>query len=271
VAIQQESAMSAEAMTVMCYSPDPARLEAIAARYRPMYQEASPFPHVAIDGLFPDEILRRVVAEIPPSNHPSWTVYGSGNPHANEGDGAKRSISQEPRLGPTTRNFLLQLNSATFIDFIQLLTGVTGLVGDPTYRGGGIHRTGRNGSLLAHSDADRHPMGDPFNQSINIIIFLNEGWQDAYRGALELWSRDGKQCERRITPIFNRTVIFESSADTYHGYPQPLECPADRYRDSLAMYYYEINRTASEHYAGHVDAVYWLNTPPPTANGEPSA
>jgi hypothetical protein len=270
VAIQQEPAASAEAMTVLCYSPDPVRLETIAAKYRPAYREAFPFPHVAIDGLFPDEILKQILAEIPPSNHPSWTVYGSGNPDANEGDGAKRSISQEPRLGPTTRNFLLQLNSATFITFIESLTGVAGIVGDPTYRGGGIHRTGRSGSLLAHSDADRHPMGDPFNQSINIIIYLNEEWQEAYRGALELWSRDGKQCERRIVPVFNRTVIFESSADTYHGHPEPLECPPDRYRDSLAMYYYEVNRKESEHYSGHVNAVYWLKSPPTTADEPPA-
>lgn len=254
---------SAEAVTLLCYSPDPSRLNAIAAQNHASYVAAEPFPHVCIDGLFPDELLNRIVEEIPDASHHSWTVYGSGNRDLDEGIGTKRSISDETCFGPTTRNFMLQLNSATFIKFLEALTGVEGLVADPTYRGGGIHRTGRHGSLLVHSDADRHPMANPFNQSINVIIFLNADWQDSYHGALELWSRDGVKCAHRIAPLFNRTLIFESSEDTYHGYPQRLECPIDRFRDSLALYYYEVNRKPSGHYAGRREEVYWLHKTPP--------
>ena len=47
-----------------------------------------------------------------------------------------------------------------------------------------------------------------------------------------------KRREEAIAPIGNRAVVFTTGADTWHGHPDPLCCPPDTARRSLALYYY---------------------------------
>src|SRR6185503_12943218 len=57
-------------------------------------------------------------------------------------------------------------------------------------------------------------------------------------GDLELWSKDMEQCERTVTPVGNRMLLFTTDEDAYHGHPDPLSCPPDVARQSLALYYF---------------------------------
>lgn len=45
-------------------------------------------------------------------------------------------------------------------------------------------------------------------------------------------------CRERILPVFNRMVVFTASERSFHGRPEPLACPPDVTRKSLALYYY---------------------------------
>ena len=49
------------------------------------------------------------------------------------------------------------------------------------------------------------------------------------------------QCVQRIAPLAGRCVIFNTDATSYHGHPEPLRCPPDRTRKSIALYYYTID------------------------------
>jgi hypothetical protein len=42
-----------------------------------------------------------------------------------------------------------------------------------------------------------------------------------------------------VAPIFNRCVIFNTDADSFHGHPDPLTTPAHITRKSIALYYYK--------------------------------
>ena len=258
---------------LMCYCPEPRALLQTALRYRRNFQEAAPFPHAAIDGLFPENVLLGILEELPSRDTDQWTRWGSGSRFQESNVSAKMGISGEALWGPVTRNFMLQLNSALFLQFLSVLSGADphSLIADPSFRGGGLHSTGPGGRLLVHSDTERHPLGAPFCQKLNIIVYLNRDWPDAYGGHLELWSRDGSQCVTRIAPLFNRTVIFESGTNTYHGHPRPLTCPAGRYRYSLAAYYYCINRGVDENYAQFQTQVGWIHDEAADVPGETKA
>ena len=43
---------------------------------------------------------------------------------------------------------------------------------------------------------------------------------------------------QKIQPLFNRCVIFNTCEGSYHGHPNPLSCPANVQRRSLALYYF---------------------------------
>jgi hypothetical protein len=252
--------LTGAARLLTCYCPEPKTLLETALRNRRNFQEAAPFPHVAIDGLFPDEVLSGLIEELPSRNEQRWTRWGSGSQVEDPESGIKMGISRESSVGPVTRNFMLQLNSGLFLQFLSVLSGMpqNALIGDATFSGGGLHSTGPGGRLLVHADAERHPLGHPFCQRLNIIVYLNKDWPDEYGGHLELWSRDGSHCVQRIAPVFNRTVIFESGTNTYHGHPQPLTCPPGRSRYSLAAYYYCLNRPGDENYTGFHPRVDWI-------------
>ena len=68
--------------------------------------------------------------------------------------------------------------------------------------------------------------------------FINPGWQNSWSGHLGLWDKTATHCVRRVSPGFNRCLIFATNTDSFHGYPDPLECPDGVTRKSIALYYF---------------------------------
>ena len=129
------------------------------------------------------------------------------------------------------------MNSQPFLNFLQELTGVECLLPDPALVGGGLHSVMPGGSLEVHTDFNTHPQTQLLRR-VNVLLYLNQNWESAFGGNLELWDASMSECVRSIEPIFNRMVVFHSIDISYHGHPQPLTCPEDRIRKSIAVYYY---------------------------------
>lgn len=75
-------------------------------------------------------------------------------------------------------------------------------------------------------------------RKLNMIVYLNDDWQESYGGHLQLWDADMKHCVKKVLPNFGRVVIFRTDMKSNHGHPDPLTCPPGRTRKSLATYYY---------------------------------
>jgi len=148
-------------------------------------------------------------------------------------------------MGNATMLLLHQLNSSTFLNFLESLTGIQGIIPDPHFNGGGLHQIERGGYLKIHVDFNRHKRLK-LDRRLNLLLYLNRDWQEEYGGHLELWDRDMNRCHQRILPIFNRCVIFNTNDFSYHGHPDPITCPEGMTRKSLALYYYSNGRPADE-------------------------
>ena len=222
---------------------DRSALLEVARERASVHRENAPFPHSVIDGLFPTELLERVLAEFPSPRTEGWERYD---------DPLQKKLGSrdEERLGPTTRMLLHQLNSAPFIQFLEELTGITGLVPDPWFEGGGLHQIERGGMLKVHVDFNKHTLSK-LDRRLNVLVYLNQDWDEAWGGHLELWDTEMTKAEHRIAPLFNRMVVFNTTDFANHGHPDPLQCPPDRQRRSLALYYYSNGRPASEVAASH--------------------
>ena len=207
------------------------------------YCEADPFPHIAIDGLFPDEVLHAVLAEFPTGRDQSWR-------HFDNAQERKSGFDYRAQVGRDLRDFLYFLNSAPVLEFLEQLTGIDGLIPDPYFGGAGPHQSFRDGFLKIHSDFNWHPKLK-LDRRINLLVYLNEGWQEDYGGHLELWDTGMTRCVQRILPVFNRTVVFNTTDTSWHGHPHPLACPEDDSRKSVSMYYYTNGRPESEQSAPH--------------------
>jgi hypothetical protein len=206
------------------------RLFSLADANRERFQSAKPFPHAVFDDFLPEWVLDRVLEEFPDPGDVPWTEFKqvTSKKLASEGDAF---------FGPFTRHLFADLNSATFLEFLERLTGIDGLVPDPYFFGGGLHQIERGGFLKVHVDFSRHEKL-MLDRRLNAIIYLNKDWQESYGGALELWDADMTHAVQRVQPIFNRCVIFATTGEALHGHPEPMTCPPDRTRKSMALFYY---------------------------------
>ncbi len=208
------------------------------------YRTADPFPHVVFDDFLPPAVLDTVLAEFPGPDDIEWNRYGDENQNR------KLSCEDEMQMGPFTRHLLSQCNSSTFVSFLEELTGIRGLIPDPHYRGGGLHQTLRGGMLGVHADFNKYKRLGLYRR-LNLLIYLNKDWDEAWGGQLELWDRSGGACVRKITPLFNRAVLFSTAEDSYHGHPHPLAAPEGVARRSLALYHYTAARPETISEEGH--------------------
>lgn len=129
--------------------------------------------------------------------------------------------------------------SECFLDFIKEITGIQDLRPDFDDWGAGIHQSTKGGFLKKHIDSPYKENENHLFRRVNTILYLNSNWEDHYNGNLEIWD-DEKRIEPAfsIKPIINRLAIFETSSFSWHGFPQPLECPAGKTRKSIAQFYY---------------------------------
>src|SRR5262245_30376508 len=148
---------------------DPVHLTALARAHRAQYAAAAPFPHVVFDGFLPTDVAARLADEFP-APAPNWTPYDRAPAEQH-----KFQLGDEAVLPPFTRNVIWAFNSAVFLRFLTQLTGITGLVPDPSLWGGGLHQTERGGWLAVHADFHRHPELD-LDRRLNVLLFLNPHW-----------------------------------------------------------------------------------------------
>jgi Rps23 Pro-64 3,4-dihydroxylase Tpa1-like proline 4-hydroxylase len=220
--------------TYAAFHFDPLHLRALAEPLRDSFAEKDPFNHVVIDSFLPERVLDDVLAELP------VVPRGDNNDMSPTGLSERgKTANIEPSFfGPQTTNLLYQLNAGDFLDFLESVTGIKGLISDLRLVGGGYHLTRRGGRLAVHTDFSHHPQWN-IRRRLNLILYLNRDWREEYGGHLELWDKELTGCKKRVLPIFNRCVIFSTDADSVHGQPEPLACPPNRGRQSLALYYYD--------------------------------
>lgn len=214
-----------------------------AASFADEYQHASPFPHIILDDLFPRDALTAALNEFPKPGDIQWASYRNDVEH-------KLACEDETMMGPAIRHVLNQCNSSLFLQFLEKMTGIGALIPDPHFRGGGMHQIEPGGYLKVHADFNWYQRLK-LHRRLNLLVYLNQDWSESYGGHLQLWDRTMSRCEAKIIPIFNRSVIFSTTDTAYHGHPDPLTCPPDRTRKSLALYYYTRERPQSEESDAH--------------------
>lgn len=202
------------------------------------YRKAEPFPNIVIDNLFEAKLIKKIEAEI--RQFSDWDgekqFYGSQK---------KRFCSTLNKLPNTSRTFIETLNSPRFLKFLEEITDTPHLIPDPYLMGGGFHSISRGGFLKIHADFNWHDKLQ-LHRRVNILLYLNGDWQEEWGGYLELWDKNMNHCVKKIAPLFNRLVIFGTNDTSFHGHPEPLECPPDISRQSIALYYYTANRPENE-------------------------
>lgn len=221
------------------------------------FQSADPFPHIVIEDFLPPEILETCLREFPTGSDLAEQKFDRHQ------ERLKESFNPDT-LHPSLRQIFYSFNSRPFIRVIENITGIKGLIPDPYFAGAGLHRIFQGGHLSVHADFNHHkPMN--LERRVNVLIYLNKEWRAEYGGLLELWDQGMTRCAQSILPVFNRCVIFNTTLESMHGNPQPIDHPDRVPRRSIALYYYtstwdEMKRDATTQFRvrpGSTDRTDW--------------
>jgi Rps23 Pro-64 3,4-dihydroxylase Tpa1-like proline 4-hydroxylase len=231
------------------------RFEEFAANNHETYKNAAPFPHVVIDNALDAELVESVHREYPHRDDPIWQRYDDKDIQIK----TRTNWKSEADIPCDTREFVRTLNSGRFLKALANLTGIDNLISDPYLTGGGESSVYRGGILDIHCDGNWHD-AMAVHRRLNVILYLTKNWQEEWGGQLELWDRKIQGCVTKIAPIFNRFIVVLTNDFTFHGHPQPLNCPADESRKTLILYYYTSRPRDADEIA-HNDAhrALWRN------------
>jgi hypothetical protein len=204
------------------------------------FQAAAPFQHIVLDDFLEPAFCDALIAEFP--------AFNPALARTENGDIGLKAVNERiSELGPAYKKLDALLQSARWLSWVSDVTGIPDLRYDPHYFGGGTHDNKHGQDLDPHIDFNRHPL-DQSHRRLNLIIYLNEGWQPEWGGQLQLHT-DPRAPENKITqinPSKNRCVIFETTESSWHAFDRiclPTELQ-QRTRRSIAIYLYTKTRPA---------------------------
>ena len=215
-----------------------------AEKLRVDYEANTPFPNCFIDNFFNPTTYKNICDTFPHAEDEIWKT--PTNVHT-----LNKSVTKRGPLGlkeylfkESQRRLFMELHSSLFLNFLEKLTGISGLIPDPYFAEGSYAMSKSGGILNIHADFSHH---DELNleRRLNILIYLNDDWKNEYEGALNFYDQN-LVLVKKLYPIGNRIAIFTTSEHSFHGFPETITCPEDMVRKSINLYYYTLPRDERE-------------------------
>ena len=183
--------------------------------------------HIIFQNFIKKSFLRKIEANFP-----------SNIRHQKRATEFKKGSIERPEFSDqSTIEFYDFLNSPKFLKFLEGMTGLNGLIPDPYGWGGGLHETLHEGKLNLHKDFNFHDHLK-LKRVLNVLVYLNSEWEESWNGKLEFWSGKPLKKQVSINPYIGTCVVFRTDQNSYHGFPEKLNCGVENSRKSIALYYY---------------------------------
>lgn len=200
-----------------------------------------PFKHIVIDDFFPEKLANICLDNFPSTELHSWD-------HTNDLDieiKYRTTWESEFDIPDGIIDAVRILNSSLFLKAMASVFSIPKVIPDPYFSGGGLNITKPGGLLDVHVDGNYHD-ATGLNRRLNAILYLNPNWQDSWGGEFGLYDENADKCLKKVAPLFNRLVIFDSHDKSFHGLPNPLNFPEGEERKSIILYYYTKDKRPSD-------------------------
>ena len=220
---------------------------------RTKFRSAQPFPHMVIDNFLAPGAAEEIARSYPTFEQAS--AQGFVFNFVNEQ--RKVQITDSKKFPDPVRRLNDAISAPAFLADLEYITGIPRILADEQLAGGGMHVTGSGGRLDVHVDFNLIEDRRLFRR-LNILLYLNPVWNEAWGGHIELWDKTVHNCLYRCVPALNRCLVFETSDISYHGVAR-VTAPANIARQSFAAYYY--TREAPAGWTGTVHSTIFRARP----------
>ena len=148
-------------------------------------------------------------------------------------------------------------HSSEFIKWLEQLTGIKRLIPDPHLRGAGYMKSFAGDTLQVHTDfnwVDEIHL----HRAVSIIVYFNKDWSADWGGALNFYDFENKKLLSSIKPDWGNMLVWNYHNLIYHGYPEPMTCPADQSRKGMRIFYYQSKSSPDADNPPH-RSLYWFD------------
>ena len=230
---------------------DYVHLDRLAAIHRNGFATEKPFPNVELADFINHKTLENILSEFPDYRSSYWKQPENIHQRGCQVADLTNTRFKIDTFGPFCKLFYHELNSAPFLNFLEKLTSISGLVGDPYLVGAGFHNCLPGSYLDIHADFSRHDHLH-LERRLNFLLYLNVEWKDNYGGQLVLHNPELEPI-KSIAPIAKKLFIFETTNTSYHGFSVSDQCPKGVTRKVLTAYYYTKERSGHLQTTRHDD------------------
>tara|TARA_A100001011_G_C14249315_1_gene817094 strand:- start:590 stop:1351 length:762 start_codon:yes stop_codon:yes gene_type:complete len=192
--------------------------------------ENDPFDHAEIRNILPHDQVLKAELEFKTFNE----TLDSGSERYQK---TKRHFEDFEKMPSTIKEIIKKFYSQEFISILEKKFKINNIQPDWSLKGGGMHSSKKGGYLKVHSDFI-YKRKSKTRRVLNLLVYLNSNWKEEWNGSLELWDNKMNNCKKKILPLINNAVIFRTDVESNHGFPEPINCPENLNRMSIALYYY---------------------------------
>ena len=191
---------------------------------------AEPFEHIIVPNFLSNDYAELIYKNFPVDiENDNWYKYNNPIEYKYASDNLKLM----PK--PLEQIFYL-LSCKEIIEVFSNISGINNLEYDPYLHGAGIHVLSTGGKLDIHLDYEKHPYLNK-ERRLNIILYMNKDWKEEWNGDTQLWDKNMSKCIVKSHVKFNTAIIFKTNETSWHGLPDPIKCPKNIFRKSIAYYY----------------------------------
>lgn len=201
-----------------------------------------PYRHFVIDNFLDARLADLCLRNFPALDSQTWD-------HANDKDievKYRTKWQSEFDIPEGIVDAIRILNSSIFLRAMAARIGIQKIIPDPYFTGGGLNVTMPGGLLDVHVDGNYHD-ATGLNRRLNAIVYMTPEWEPEWGGEFGVYDKTGQVCIKRVPPLFNRLVVFDSHDYSFHGLPDPVRYPEGQSRKSIILYYYTKESRPAEH------------------------
>ena len=192
-----------------------------------------PFTHFFLDNFFEEKFAYELLENFPSLDSDLWERTNDPEIEVK----MRSKWTSEFDIPEKIIDVIRIMNSAPFLESLSNALDIPKLIPDPYFTGGGLNVTVSGGLLDVHVDGNYHD-ATGLHRRVNAILYLNPGWQKGWGGEFGLYDETGNKLIKKIAPIHNRLIIFDTNDKSFHGLPDPLNFPEGHARRSIILYYY---------------------------------
>ena len=213
-----------------------------------------PYKHLIVDNFLPDDLALKCLESFPKLDDDTWEHENDKNIEVK----SRTTWVSEFDIPDNIIDSVRILNSSLMLNSFSKVFGIQKLVPDPYFSGGGLNITQKGGLLDVHVDGNYHDASG-LNRRMNALIYLNPGWEKSWGGEFGIYNSTGSQLIKKVEPLFNRLVVFDSHDYSYHGLPDPVKFPDGINRKSIILYYYtKDSRPENQTLTGSPHSALWV-------------